>query len=108
MRRLRHNAASCIGPARISRRRGVADATTGAVPGAIEARASASRPRLPSRVARHPGVVGSTRTGRAGYPQEAVCGLPSASTRLDRSHRIVRSFRRERKKSPAGRAGLFV
>jgi hypothetical protein len=48
MRRLRHDAASCNGP-------------RGFVGAAVETRVSASRPRLPSRVARHPGVGGSTR-----------------------------------------------
>jgi len=40
---------------------------------AAKARAGASRPRRPSRVARPSGGVGSTRIGRAGHPQASGC-----------------------------------
>jgi hypothetical protein len=51
---------------------------------------SASQPRLPSRVVRLSGVVGSTLTSRTGYPQAGtLCGCRAQEARAPRSPRTM-------------------
>ena len=114
VRRLRHNAASRSGPAPLTGIEAAAQ-TAGTAEAAIKTRASASRPRLPSRVAR--------RSGRRWVDAETPRAHPStgrmrpAGSRLrtperkhaSRSQRSDRSAfpknRRTKKAPPA--AGLF-